>query len=375
MHRLILKPREERRLLRGHLWAYRNEFATAPDLPDGTLTDVYAPGGRFVARGFYQAEGGIAVRLLTRRQTGIDAAFIENRLTEALALRERLFPGETTYRWVFGESDGLPGLIVDRYGATAHAMSSCAFYREQSEAVVRGLMRHAGVAGVRCEWPGGVETAGDAPNDVEVVMEGLTYQVDLAGGQKTGLFLDQRVNARMMRTLAPGARVFDGHCYAGMWSMEAARAGATETVGVDSSQRAIAAATANAARNGLDARTRFVCGDVMETLQATEAPYDVVLLDPPAWAKTRGAQGQARTLHQALHRAAFGALKPGGFMVTSTCSHHLDPADFVESIKRAARDVQRDALILETAGAAPDHPVLLAMPETRYLTCVALRAS
>jgi len=372
MKRLRLKPKEERRLLRGHLWAYRNEFAEVADLEDGALVDVYSDRGRLVGRGFYQAQGGIAVRILRRRQAPVDGAYLADRVGRALAFRTRLFPDETVYRWIHGESDGLPGLVADRYGAVVAASSSCAFYASIGDELAEAFLAHEGVSGFRLEVCGDVRRSGDVPDEAACTTDGLQLRVALEGGQKTGLFLDQRLNALAIRAHVRGARVLDGHCYVGLWSCHAALGGAREVRGVDSSEEAVGRATEHARLNGVDGVCRFEAADVAAVLNEGES-YDCVLLDPPALAKSRPQAAKAQGLYQALNRSAMKAVSPGGILVTSCCSHFVPRERFLEALKRAATSAQRQVWILGVRGAAPDHPVLMAMPETAYLTCVTLR--
>ncbi len=369
---VILKPREDRRLLRGHLWAYRNEFAVMPKLPDGAVVDVVSETGRLVGRGFYQSEGGIAVRILARKSVDVDADFFLHRIVRALRFRQRLFPGQTSYRWIHGESDGLPGLMADRYGGLVSAQTSCSFYRQRADELAQAFLAQDGVTGVRLQAGSETVRFGEVPAELTAEIDGLVLTADLEGGQKTGLFLDQRWNSQRLAAFAPGARVLDAHCYVGLWSCRLALQGAASVFGVDSSQQAIDHARRNAERNGVGDRCAFERADVSETLQRGDR-YDIVLLDPPALAKGRGSAAKALGLYQSLNRDAMAAVEPGGFLVTSSCSHAVDLDSFFEAIKRAARALQRDVWILETRGAAPDHPVLAAMPETAYLKTMMLR--
>jgi 23S rRNA (cytosine1962-C5)-methyltransferase len=367
-----LKPKEERRLLRGHVWAYRNEFASLPNAEDGELVDVHAASGRFVGRGFYQATGGIAVRLLSAQQHDIGRAFFAEALTTAKAYREIMFPGANVYRWVHGESDGLPGLAADRYGDVVSMASSCAFYHSHADTIADLLMTEHGIAGVRFETGGAVRQWGAVPSAVEVVFEGVRLEVSFETSQKTGLFLDQRANLGLIKPFVQGRTVLDGHCYAGAWSCTAALHGAAQVLGVDSSGHAIEAARRNAALNGAADRCVFEEGDVGAAL-ARGATYDVVILDPPAFAKTRTQAGRALKRYQALNKDAMAAVAEGGFLITSSCSSFVDREAFLETLKRAATSAQRQAWIVDVRGAAPDHPVLMSMPETAYLKCAVLR--
>lgn len=372
MSKAILKPREERRLLRGHLWAYRNEFAELPELLDGSIVDVVSDTGRLIGRGFYQSDGGIAVRLLSSRDEEIDAALVSRRIARAKRFREMLYAGETVYRWVFGESDGLPGLVADRYGSVVVVETACAFYENLGESLAQAFLTTEGVNGIRIEIGRSVREFGVVPPTVEVTSFGVRFQVHLQGGQKTGLFLDQRENCMAARAYFRGARVFDGFSYAGQWGLHAMRAGASSVVCVDTSQPAIDMARANAELNGFTDAMQFRMGDVHEALRAGTR-YDVVIVDPPALAKTRGSVQRALGAYQSLNRDAMQAVEPGGYLITSSCSHFVDEAAFLEMLKRATRAAQRPVWILETRGAARDHPVLMAMPETAYLKCAVLR--
>jgi 23S rRNA (cytosine1962-C5)-methyltransferase len=365
-----LKEKEDRRILRGHPWAYRNEFAQLPvDAPDGAIIDVFAANRRFIGRGFYQAAGGIAVRMLARHQIEVDKDFWADRLSHARSYREPQFG--TVYRWVHAESDGLPGLVVDRFDCVAVVESSCAFYREHANALAKALLATEGIRSVRMTFSGVTETRGEEMGTVEVECEGLRLALDFSLSQKTGLFLDQRINSRDIRRWSAGARVLDAHCYAGVWSCHAALAGAASVLGVDTSAPSLEMAKRNAALNGCN-NVNFECADIGSVLKRGDR-YDVVVLDPPALAKSRAHLTPAFGRYLDLNTAAISSLNPGGILVTSSCSHFVTLTDFMEMLKRAVRGSQRTAWILDTRGAAPDHPVLMGMPETEYLKCVTLR--
>jgi len=376
---LTLAPKEERRLLRGHLWAYRNELVKPPVLEDGALVDLFSSERRFVGRGFFQAQGGIAARILSKRQDPINQDFFNQRFAEALALRERLFPGATAYRLLFGESDGLPGLVVDRYGSILVAQTACAFYSSAARKIERAAFALPGITGLVFEAPSSdaatrapqKSTYGEVPDQVEIELDGLKLLVDIQGGQKTGIFLDQRLNAQQISRFAAGKRVFDGHCNAGIWSCRAALAGAASVLGVDTSASALDSARKNAERNGVADRCLFENADVEEALARGEK-YDIIVLDPPAFAKSRAAADKALGRYQSINRAAIRALTPGGILISSSCSSFIAPENLLEAIKRAAVAEHRTPLLLEMRGAAPDHPVLLPMPETSYLKCAIL---
>jgi 23S rRNA (cytosine1962-C5)-methyltransferase len=367
-----LNPREDRRLLRGHLWAYRNEFGAIPDAVDGALVKVVSDGGRAIGTGFFQSEGGIAVRFVASGREEFDESALARRIAAAGAMREKLFPGENVYRWVHGEGDGLPGLIADRYGPKVVVHAESPFYRTRADALAASFRAADGVTGVVMRLAGEWVESGEIVTPVTCEISGIRFSVDPKHGQKTGLFLDQRRNWTLLEPFCGGARVLDGHCYVGAWSLHAARYGAREVLGVDTSHAAIEQAAANARTNRAGDTCAFLCADIHDVLASAE-PYDAIVLDPPALAKSRNHLHKALGLYQALNRDAMKALAPGGVLITSSCSQPVDEATFLETLKRAATAAGRRFQVLEIRGAAPDHPALLAMPETRYLTCIVLR--
>lgn len=371
-HTATLKPKEERRLLRGHRWAYRNEFAALPNAEDGALVDVLTDGGRFLGRGFFQAAGGIAVRLLTLEDKPVDAALLRARIHRARRYREQRFGDSTVYRWVHAESDGLPGFVADRYDRVVSVQAASVFYVQHAKAIAAAFLEVPGVTGVRFETSGHVTHFGEAISPVELAMNDVRFLVDVDRGQKTGMFLDQRENVLLLRNLARDARIMDGHCYTGLWGVSAACWGAKQVVGVDTSAAALDLARQNARLNQVEERCHFQCRDVRDTL-LEDGPFDVILLDPPALAKTRGQMRKALGAYLALNRLAMEALAPEGWLITSSCSHFVGADVFLETLTRAARAARRDLWLVEMRGAASDHPVSIAMPETAYLTCAALR--
>ena len=372
MQRGILKAKEERRLLRGHLWAYRNEFETLPELEDGALLDVHSGEGRFVGTGFYQAEGGIAVRILTHQREKVDASFFRRRVDNAKDFRDALYPKETVYRWVYAESDGLPGFVADRYGPLVVARASSSFYAEAADDLAKAFLAYEGVDGVTLRIGNESRRFASVQTPVDCVVNGLRFTVDADTGQKTGMFLDQRENWTLLERYAKGKRVLDGHCYTGAWGLHAARDGAARVLGVDTSAPAIEIARGNAEANGLSEICTFECSDIQQVLARGET-WDVIVLDPPALARSRAQVKKALGLYQALNRDAMKALEAGGILVSSCCSQPVDSAAFLETLKRAATSAQRRVQLLEIRRAAPDHPALLAIPETDYLTCAVLR--
>jgi 23S rRNA (cytosine1962-C5)-methyltransferase len=369
-----LLPKEERRLLRGHVWAYRNEFADIPQVADGDEIDVTAQNGRFVGRGYFQSTGGIAVRLVTRTRTDLDEAFFHQRITACRTQREQWFPGSDVYRWIFGESDRFPGLVADRYGALVSIQAQSAYWNHRAAMLAGIFMDQPGVRGVVYHDKSRSETKkfGEEWSPVSCEANSLTFNVDPDSGQKTGLFLDQRENWRLLERYVAGGSVLDGHCYVGAWGLHAARYGAEKVVGVDTSETAIAQAQRHADENGVGDICTFRTGDIQDALQEKER-YDVIILDPPALAKNRRYLDKALGAYRALNRDAMQAVKPGGYLITSSCSQPVGLDDLKSVVKRAAGSAQRQARLLEIRGAAPDHPVHLSIPETEYLHCLVLQ--
>ncbi|OGR90977.1 MAG: hypothetical protein A2992_04280 [Elusimicrobia bacterium RIFCSPLOWO2_01_FULL_59_12] len=380
--RVVLKPHEEGRLQKGHLWAFSNEVAQAPaGLEPGSLADLFPSSAGFLGRGFYHPHSLIAFRILSSEQENIDAAFFQKRLTEAMALRERLYPSATAYRWVFGESDRLPGLVVDRYGDYLAVQVLSAGMERFKDVLIQALNQAAHPRGIvwRSDAPvrllEGLKEEppsvilGEVPPRVQITLENGSFYVDLLGGQKTGFYFDQRDNRQALAALCSGRRVLDAFCYSGGFGIAAARAGARAVVFVDSSQPALELAEANAQLNDVADRCTFVQGDALQLLshQNPGGPFDVIVVDPPAYARSKKHLPVALKAYEKLNALAIGALPKGGILAASSCSHFVDRDAFLETLRRAARKAKRSLRLLEMRGQAKDHPVLLAMPETEYL--------
>jgi len=373
----------------GHPWVFSNEVAELRGVPaDGDLVDVMDFRGAFLGRAYYNRRSLICARLLTRGRDEVDVAFFARRLERALKLRESIYPGAQAVRLVYGESDQLPGLVVDRYGdvlavqvLTLGIEARAEMVREALVQVFRprGVMRMADSAlraleGLPLErgvwW-------GEVPQPIQVDIDGFSIEVDLHAGQKTGLYLDQRENRRRAGARAAGQSVLDLFCYQGEWSLHAARGGATAVLAVDSSAPALAAAKRNAERNGLVERITFRqgdCFDIVRELERSGERFGLVLLDPPALIKSRAALAAGARAYREINRAAMGLLAEGGTLVTSSCSHHLEDPLFRQVLIEAARAAKRPFRVLDWAAEAPDHPQLLSVPETHYLKCAVLQA-
>ncbi len=388
MRTLTLRPHEEGRLKAGHPWVFSNEIAPFGDKPPrfepGELVRVTDARGRLLGVGYYNPHTLIAARLVTRELREIDRQFFEERLAAAVRLRERHLPGATACRLVFGEADGLPGLVVDRYGAVLVVRPLTAGMEQLLPVALEALETTLAPEGIVVRRDAGIreleglplaepEVRGRVEAPLAIDVNGLTFEVDPLRGQKTGFFFDQRMNHQRIDRLAPGARVLDAFCYSGAFGLRAAKAGAREVVFLDASADALGLARRNAERNGLAERCRFEQADALDRLARLDAAgerFDVVILDPPAFAKSRKQVAGARRGYREINRRAFRLLAPGGHLVTCSCSYHIDRETFREIVRDAAADAGRTALVVAAAGQAPDHPVLLGCPETDYLKCL-----
>jgi len=381
---LRLKRGEERRLAAGHLWVFSNEVDTERtplgQFAPGAVVELRSYRDAFLAYAYVNPHALICARILSHDAAQpVDSGLIEQRLTAALALRERL--GAARYcRWVFGESDLLPGLVLDRYGDIVVGQIATAgmqALREPIEQAVRRvasphalIWKNDSAARDLEQLPHLVQPAfGELPASVDVLEAGLSFAAPLAGGQKTGWFYDQTANrARLRRYLVPGARVLDVCSYVGAWAITALGAGAARACCVDSSPVALEYAEANARRNEKTiVPLRADAFDALKALLSEGERFDLVVLDPPAFIKRKKDIPQGQAAYRKLNQLALGLLAEGGLLVSCSCSYHLAAEELLEAIQAAARHSGRFVQILEAAGQSPDHPLHPAIPETRYL--------
>jgi 23S rRNA (cytosine1962-C5)-methyltransferase len=390
--RVLLKPRKARPFFGRHPWVLDSAIDRIEGSPaDGDVVDLYSDRGRFIARGFFNGRSRIHVRLYTWNEAEpLDEAFWRRRLESALQLRGLLGydSPDGAARLVFSEGDGLSGLIVDRYAEYLVVQVTALAVAVRLPQIVPMLVDLARPQGILLRWEQDIVRAegldpapglawGRAPEGpVEILDQGLRYGVDLAEGQKTGLYLDQRENRAAAARYLNGRRVLDMFCYTGGFSLAAAALGkAREVLGFDSSQRAVAQARANAERNGVG-NVRFECGDAFETLHALKAAgarFDGLVLDPPKFARSRSGVEDALRAYARLNRLAIEVLAPGGTLVTCSCSGHVSRDDFFFMLVGVAQQSGRDIQVLEQRGAAADHPVSATCPETEYLKCFVCR--
>jgi len=384
MKTIKLRQKEERRILRGHPWVFSNELLQpVGEFSPGEVVDVLDFSGRFLGRGYINPHTLIAVRILTRKQEEIDSGFFRRKISAARTLRTMLGFGNS-FRAVFSEGDGIPGLIVDKYADTLVVQSSTAGIDRMLENIISALKDEYSPQTILLrndtasrEIEGLTQEKrivhGMALGQVMIEESGIRYHVDILEGQKTGFFFDQRENRQVLKDYVKGRRTLDCFCYIGAWSLTAAHFGASDVIGLDSSEKAIKLASENAALNGLSAQ--FEIADVFDELRRLEKDrerFGCIILDPPAFVKSRAKMREALKGYKEINLRAMKLLEPGGALVTCSCSHHIDQDLFTEMLIDAAHSAGRQVRLLEMRSQARDHPMLLAARETRYLKCAVL---
>jgi 23S rRNA (cytosine1962-C5)-methyltransferase len=372
----------------GHLWIYAGYVVeVGGDPASGDVVDVMAPNGRFYARGLYNPASKIRVRILTFDDEPITEQFWRRRLAQAIRLRRQIVTDTTAYRLIYGEADRLPGLIVDRYDdvLVMQTLSSGMDRRKdlladllcQESGATRVYLRNdaksrvlEGLAVERGFLRGGGATMVD-------VQEGpARFLVDIERGQKTGWFCDQRENRLVAARFAAGAEVLEVFAHTGAFGIHAALAGAKSVEGLDVSEEALALARNHAVLNKVEDRCVYRTADAFEEMRKLERAgrrYDLVLLDPPAFARSKQAVPRALAGYKDVNLLGIRLMKPEGFLITSSCSHHVTEQELWTGIRLAARDAKRQVRLLEQRGQSMDHPILATMPETRYLKCFILQ--
>jgi len=381
---LKLKRGEDRRLRAGHLWVFSNEVDTVATpltrLERGAHVRVLTDRDQFLGHAYVNPNALICARLVSRDiDHPVSRSLIVHRLNVALALRQRL-NAAPYYRLVFGESDGLPGLVLDRYGDIVVgqiATVGMEALKADIEAAVSKVIHPAGLfwkndSGARDleSLPEAAEVAfGDVPREIQVVESGLSFIAPLHEGQKTGWFYDQTANRqRLTRYLWPGARVLDVCSYVGAWAVTALKNGASAATCVDASEAALGYVKQNAETNGVQVETlRQDAFDALKALHESGQRFDVVILDPPAFIKRKKDLPQGQAAYRKLNQLALTLVERDGLLVSCSCSYHLGADELLAAIQAAARHSSRFVQALELGGQSPDHPVHPAIPETRYL--------
>lgn len=389
---LRLKRQEERRLQGGHLWIYSNEVDSRETplsaFTPGEQVRVMSHGGTFLGIAYVNPQSLICGRLVGRGEQPLDGALLRHRLAEALRLRTRLFD-LPFYRLVYGESDLLPGLVVDRFGEHLAVQLNSAGMEALRGQVLDGLrellaprsilMRNDSSVRSQEGLPRTVEVAfGSVPQEVELVENGVRMLAPLLDGQKTGWFYDQRVNRAWLKQFAGGARVLDVFSYVGSFGVQAAAFGAREVLAVDASRPALEMAEKNAALNGAAERFNGLQGDAFEVLKGLKAAgerFEVIVVDPPAFIKRKKDHKEGLQAYRRINELAMQLLAEDGILISASCSMHLQREELQDVLRLAGRRLSRHVQLLAEGMQGPDHPVHPAIPETRYLKAFLARVS
>ena len=392
---VLVTKKAEASIRRGHPWVYFDEITDTFGTPEnGGIADVVSDKGVYLGSGLYSAQSKIRVRLLSANANDkYDAAFFARRLRYAIDCRRSIMPDDdfTACRLVFGEADGLPGLTVDRFGdvcvtqVLSYGMDkrrdllydALRAILSEYGVTLRGIYERNDVALRELEgltqykgWYA-PETVGDRSTTTEITENGVRYLVDFENGQKTGFFLDQKYNRLAVARMAKGKRVLDCFTHTGSFALNAAMGGASHVTAVDVSQTALDCAAQNAARNGLSDRIDFLCADVFDLLPELcargDKPYDFIILDPPAFTKSRKTVRSAERGYKEINYRAMKLLPRGGYLATCSCSHFMKNELFVQMLRDAAADAGVQLRQLEQRQQCCDHPVLWNVPETDYL--------
>lgn len=380
---LKLKANARARVLTGHPWVFGNEVeALAPEAHDGEVIELRDRTGRFLGSGIYNSKSQIVWRRLSRERVALDAAFVRGALERALARRGGMDTAANR-RLVWSESDDLPGVVADQFGETLVVQIQTLAMDRRADLILDELASLTGAAEIILRNDASIRRLEGLPLAVRTRsgraweprwhrIEGFDYWLDLQNGQKTGFYLDQRLQHALVARHAKGRRVLDAFCNQGSFALHAARAGAAAVRGLDSATDAIEQARRNAERNGVVAD--FEAVNVFDYFGAKrDEAWDLIVLDPPPFAKSKSALEGALRGYKELNLRAMKALSPGGLLATYTCSHHMQDAELRGVLADAAADAKRKVQVVEFCHQPPDHPVLVTMPESEYLRGYVLR--
>lgn len=387
MTKVFIRKGAQHRIENGHPWVYQTELDYIEgEFEPGDIVDVYNSRHRFIGRGYINPKSQIIVRILTREQEAIDRAFFKRRIEAAWQYRQRFLDEPDYCRLVFGEADFLPALIVDKFGPYFVIQTLALgidIYKDIIVEILEELFAPAGIY-ERNDVPvrelEGLEQRkgflrGSFDTTIEVRENGIPFYADVEHGQKTGFFYDQRENRRFLKHFVQGASVLDCFCHTGSFSVHAALYGAKSVTAIDISDQAVELARRNAALNKVDDRCTFQVAnafDVLRKMTEEREKYDVVILDPPAFTKSRSnIEGAARG-YKEINLRGLKLVRPGGFLVTCSCSYHMDRDLFAAIVVDAARDAKRTIRQVEYRTQAKDHPILPGAPETHYLKFLVL---
>ena len=386
MAKAFVKKTRESRVRSGHPWIFASDVEKVEgEFENGDVVDVVSWRGTFLGKAFYNPQSQITLRMLTMEDEPIDEAFFARRIRQAWEYR-KLLCDPMSCRLIYSESDFLPGLIVDKFEDVLVMQSLCLGIDKWKPTIVRLLAEIVKPRGIweRDDVPvrrlEGMEQKtgllfGIVPDQVAMKENGITFMVDVKNGQKTGFFLDQKENRAAIEPFCRGAKVLDCFCHNGSFSLHAAKFGASNVLGVDISEEAVEVCRENARINGLDAAKFEVhnCFDHLRELTDAKEKFDLVILDPPAFTKTRSAVEGALRGYKEINLRGLKLVKEGGFLVTCSCSQHVSPAQFQEVVNQAARDSKKRVRLVENRTQGHDHPILPASAETQYLKCMILQ--
>lgn len=391
MNKIFLKPGREKSVINQHPWLFSGAIAKIEGEPEsGEIVEVYSHKNIFLGQGFYNKNTSIAVRFLTFIKEPINADFWRKKITQAFELRKQIidFSKTDAYRLIHGEGDFLPGLTLDKYADyLVWQCSTTGLEKIKAQLITiiqdcfqpKGIYERSDIPSRKVENLGlnNQIIYGEIPELIEIKENGLKFLVDLKKGQKTGFFLDQRENRKRVGELAPGKKVLNCFCYSGGFSIYAAQSGAAKTTNLDISGEALELAKKNYQLNNCDLEAlEFISADVFEELRKYKKEnkkYDLIILDPPAFAKNAAAVKTAARGYKDINLQALNILETNGLLVTCSCSQHLDKALFQKIVHDAALDAQRKLQILEIRGQAADHPIAATHPEGEYLKCLICR--
>jgi 23S rRNA (cytosine1962-C5)-methyltransferase len=371
------------RIREGHPWVFAESLKKHDSLPAGSLVRLMTDYDYDCGIGFYNAHSSIAIRLLHTHED-VNVEFFVNRLRSALAIRERVFPTMNSYRLCFGESDELPGLIIDRYGDYCAMQCLSAGMDARIEMIISALKEILpGLKGVIAKHDsplrlkeglqqGEYIVYGEIPDNINIQEHDIQLEISLMHGQKTGYFLDQRLNRKWVEQLSSGLDVLDCFTNQGGFALHAAKGGAKSVLGIDSAKQAIEASKRNAELNNFS-QAQFEQADVFDFLKSSVQAgktWDIIILDPPAFTKSKATLARAKRGYAEINRQALKLIRPGGFLVSASCSQHLSAQMLIEIVQTESKRVNRSLRLIHSGGQSPCHPILPIMPETSYLKCL-----